>query len=158
MPADSFANVPVNTYARCSASPQQPNLAWTGLVIAAPVRIVIPPADKPFIVPVCAMYRLPATAPSGKPPKLVVAERSAGRTFEGFMPLPAPPSIPDEPDPNPEPVDPSMLKDMTVDGYFNADAASVVNLPRRAAVYTIHAEYRGAISAPLTVEVVATPK
>ncbi len=146
-----FEQVPLNSRERTACSPQSPGAKWRGILINAPSR-----ADrrskKAVAIPICGVYTLEMNAIAASPPlTLVAVDLQRGETFKGAM-VDDDPS-PEVPPPGQKPFDPAEFRGVATSSYFNPDLTKYVKLPIRSATYEVFAEYGGAVSNRVTIQV-----
>jgi hypothetical protein len=148
-----FEQVPLNSRERTACSPPSPGANWRGILINAPSRADIK-NKKPGGIPICGVYTLDMNAIAASPPlTLVAVDKQRGETFKGAV-VDDDPS-PEVPPPGQKPFDPAQFKGVATSSYFNPDRAKYVKLPARAATYEVFAEYGGAVSNRVTIQVLA---
>lgn len=151
-----FDQVPLDSRERTACSPASPGPRWRGVLIQAPSRAVHPSAGakkKPGGIPICGLYTLDIAAIAASPPlTLVAVDVQRGETFKGSV-VDKDPS-PESPPPDSKPLNPSEYQGVATSSYFNPDLTRYVTLPPRSAVYEVFAEYGGAVSNRVTIQVV----
>ena len=151
-----FEQVPLNSRERTACSPANPGPKWRGILIQAPSRAWHPAAPgapkKPGGIPICGLYTLEMTAIAASGPlTLVAVDVQRKETFRGAV-VDRDPS-PEEPPPGEKPFNPAEYRGIATSSYFNPDLAKYVKLPPRSAVYEVFAEYGGAVSNRVTIQV-----
>ena len=150
-----FDQVPLNSRERTACSPASPGPRWRGVLIQAPSRAVYPSGGgkKPGAIPICGLYTLDIAAiAASQPLTLVAVDVQRGETFKGAV-VDNDPS-PEAPPPDSKPLNPSEYQGIATSSYFNPDLTRYVSLPPRPAVYEVFAEYGGAVSNRVTIQVV----
>jgi hypothetical protein len=125
-------------------------------LIQAPQRAALPPSrsqENARGIPICGLYTLDVTAIAASPPlTLVAVDVQRGETFRGVVVDNE--ASPEVPPPASKPFGPAQYQGVATSSYFNPDLARYVSLPRRPAVYEVFAEYGGAVSNRVTIQVV----
>jgi hypothetical protein len=151
-----FDKVPLNSRERTVCSPTSPSPKWRGVLIQAPQHAALPSSDGKkgaTGIPICGLYTLDiASIATSTPLTLVAIDAQRGETFRGAV-IDEDPS-PEVPAPNSKPLDPAQYQGVATSSYFNPDLTRYVMLPRRPAVYEVFAEYGGAVSNRVTIQVV----
>lgn len=148
-----FAKVPLDDPVKNACSPPEPALPWLGVVIRTPKRITFSKSDGCTRLPVCAFYRISATAKTNAGLLLFVKDLRNNKVTSGRISGKDP--SPDEPPPESKPIDPKLLEGVSTAGYYNPNLVEYIKLPAETATYDVHVEFAGLRSNVVRIELVA---
>lgn len=146
-----FERVPLDRFESHALTPQTSDVAFRGIVITAPDRVVYAKGERPRI-PVCGFAQMDVpTEPITKAMVLVVVDPH-GEEWPGPITDRSPHPKAERP-PSPR-LDPATVQGLVGAASFNPDAVVTCAVPARPGSYRLRVEHRGFVSNEVRVELV----
>lgn len=151
---DVYKEVTPGTYQQAACSPTAPSPDWSGVIIAAPERVVPASGEKPVVV-VCGYFVVPVLDAQDTPAMIVRVRRTddpdfvlSGEVVEEGENEPVEPPPADAPRASRE-----ELKGVETGGYFNVDVQRYVTIPLLPGTYDVDVSYAGKRSNTVRIEI-----